>query len=61
MTPRDLICMRCKHFLVGNGGCKAFDQIPIELIVKQGHDKVLPGQKGTFTFQNDEELIPQPS
>ena len=52
MTPRNLICFRCKHFRELQGGCEAFGMdIPEEIIEKNKHNQVLPGQIKPLTFE----------
>lgn len=52
MTPRDLICFRCKHFNDISGGCQAFgENIPEEIIETNVHNKVLPDQVKPLTFE----------
>ena len=48
----------CKHFYRSKPGfsCKAFDLIPKEIIDgKVEHNKILPGQKGNYIFEEREE------
>ena len=43
MTPdRDLICFKCKHWNQFDSGCKAFKNIPMQIIETNKHDKPLP-------------------
>lgn len=52
MTPRNLICFKCKHFNELKGGCEAFGQdIPEEVIESNKHDKVYPEQVKPLTFE----------
>ncbi len=47
---RSVICNNCKHRIKA-GKCKAFDNIPDEIIFGDNdHKKVLPGQKGNYVF-----------
>ena len=51
MTPKDPICLKCKHFKMFDDGCAAFAEIPDEIIEANKHDKVLPGQLAPFVFE----------
>ena len=52
MTPKDLICVKCKHFRPISGGCNAFkDDIPNEIIEKNKHDEPLQDQKNNIVFE----------
>ena len=51
MTPdRDLICFKCKHCNQFDSGCKAFKNIPMQIIETNKHDKPLPEQKNNLFF-----------
>ncbi|MCZ2101119.1 MAG: hypothetical protein LC107_06235 [Chitinophagales bacterium] len=43
-------CNRCKHYL-GNAKCKAYDDIPDEIITNNSHKEVRPDQKGQYVFE----------
>lgn len=53
MTPKKIICTKCKHFESGILGCKAFpDGIPN--LIKSGkdnHTTPLPEQKNDIVFE----------
>ena len=51
MTPKDLICQKCKHFKPISGGCKAFKEIPDQIILTNSHDAPLPEQKNKIVFE----------
>jgi len=52
MTPDDkLICFNCKNWNQFDDGCKAFKDIPWEIIENNKHDKPLKGQKNNFVFE----------
>jgi len=51
MTPKDPICLKCKHFKMFDEGCAAFNKIPKEVIQSNKHDKVLPGQLAPLVFE----------
>lgn len=51
MTPdNDLICFKCKNWNQFDTGCKAFKDIPWEIIKANKHDKPLPDQNNNFVF-----------
>ena len=50
-STKDLICLKCKHFDELSSGCKAFDEIPDEIIRKNKHDKPTKKQKNTLIFE----------
>lgn len=57
-SPRNLICLKCKHFNYFGTGCKAFPEgIPDEIIIKNKHSIPLPIQTNNVIFeeQKDEE------
>ena len=50
-------CGHCKNYLriIGKLSCKAFDKIPNDILHGDViHDKVYPGQKGTFIFEQED-------
>lgn len=50
--PRKINCLKCKHFNQFGGGCKAFEDIPDEIVNGLNkHEKPIKGQKGTFVFE----------
>lgn len=55
MEAVDLICFRCKHFRIGEGGCDAFpmpDGIPDEITSGENeHSKPLSYQKVNIVFE----------
>ena len=52
MEPINLICNKCKHSNPFLPGCKAFDQIPEEILSgKNKHKTPLPHQKNNITFE----------
>ena len=52
MTPKDFICIKCKHFKPISGGCSAFkNDIPNEIIKNNKHDQPLPDQKNDIIFE----------
>ncbi len=51
-------CNQCKHYLrtTDRISCKAYDNIPHDILRGViSHDTVLPGQKGAFIFEPEEE------
>lgn len=50
-TTRNLICFKCKHYTPLEGGCKAFDDIPNEILLENDHSKPLPDQKNDIVFE----------
>jgi hypothetical protein len=63
MQAKDLICFKCKHFRMFEGGCDAFpDGIPDEITIGTNqHKKPLPNQKNNivFEFEEDKDLVKQ--
>ena len=53
MEAKNLICFRCKHFRMFEGGCNAFpEDIPDEITSGQNnHSKPLPFQKNKIVFE----------
>jgi hypothetical protein len=51
MTPDDLICFKCKNWNQFDSGCKAFKEIPYEIINSNKHDKPLSEQKNDIVFE----------
>jgi hypothetical protein len=53
MEVLDLICFKCKHFDLINGGCDAFPNgIPDEITSGENkHFKPLPNQKNKIVFE----------
>jgi hypothetical protein len=52
MNPKDLICLKCKHFREIAIGCDAFPEgIPREIIFNNKHDKPLDDQKNKIVFE----------
>ena len=51
MTPDDLICFKCKNWNQFDSGCKAFKEIPYEIIDSNKHDKPLSNQKNDIVFE----------
>jgi hypothetical protein len=52
MTPKDLICFKCKHFREIEGGCDAFPEgIPPEIIEANEHDKPIKDQDNNIVFE----------
>lgn len=49
----DLICMKCKHYIVNENKCKAFKkEIPYEIYVGlNDHSKPLPKQGNSIVFE----------
>jgi len=54
MTPDDLICFKCKNWNQFDSGCKAFKEIPYEIINSNKHDKPLSEQKNDIVFEEGE-------
>lgn len=51
MTPINIICLKCKNY-IKNGKCKAFEEIPLEIINGDNdHSKPLPDQKNDIIFE----------
>ena len=52
MTPnQDLICYKCKNWNHFDLGCKAFTDIPQEIIMTNKHDKPLKNQDNNIVFE----------
>lgn len=53
MEAVDLICFRCKHWRIFNGGCDAFgNDIPHEITSGENdHSKPLPEQENDIVFE----------
>ena len=53
MEAVDLICFRCKHWRIFNGGCDAFgNDIPREITSGENdHSKPLPEQENDIVFE----------
>lgn len=52
MTPtEELICFNCKNYNQFDSGCKAFEDIPEEIIQTNKHDKPLEFQKNNIVFE----------
>ena len=54
MTPDDLICFKCKNWNQFDLGCRAFKEIPYEIINSNKHDKPLSEQKNDIVFEEGE-------
>jgi len=55
MTPKNLICLKCKHYKPISGGCNAFkEDIPNKIIENNLHDKPLEDQKNDIVFEEGE-------
>jgi hypothetical protein len=55
MTPdQSLICFKCKNWNQFDSGCKAFKEIPDEILINNRHDKPLPEQKNNVVFEEGE-------
>ncbi len=52
MEAINLVCFRCKHFNVYEGGCAAFEEdIPDEITSGENeHTEPLPNQNNTIVF-----------
>lgn len=44
------ICNDCKHHL-GGAECRAFKNIPRDILSGGKHNRIIPGQKGKFIFE----------
>ena len=54
----DYQCSNCKNNPNGGLVCKAFDIIPEEYLNDaRKHNKVVPGQKGDFVFEQDQKDV----
>ena len=52
MTPLKIICEKCNHFTPLKGGCKAFNDIPNEILSGENdHSKPLKDQKNEIVFE----------
>jgi len=52
LTAKDPICFKCKHSDPYSAGCKAFENIPEEILSgKNDHKKPLKDQKNKIVFE----------
>lgn len=53
MEAKKLVCFKCKHFRMFEGGCDAFpDGIPAKITSGENqHSKPLPKQKNNIVFE----------
>ncbi|MFM2392931.1 MAG: hypothetical protein RLZZ546_913 [Bacteroidota bacterium] len=56
-VSEDFICFTCKHWNTDKPGCKAFEEIPVEVILEIGHDNVIEGQNGNFIHEGIEQSM----
>lgn len=51
-TTRELICFKCKHYRLFDGGCDAFpDGIPDQILLTNKHSKPIPNQGNKIVFE----------
>lgn len=52
MSPKKLICFKCKNYKEFDNGCKAFKEIPDEILSgENNHEKPLPNQTNNIIFE----------
>jgi len=50
--PKKVNCLKCKHFNQFGIGCKAFDDIPENVVNGMNkHTKPIKGQRGKYVFE----------